>query len=268
MTRLGVDLSHFQDPKAPAGISWDVIGEKSTFAIVRGSYGCWPDPNAVPHTSAARIEAMQVGLYHFLCVGQPIQQQMDVFCAQAVACRIQGGQSDIMPALDIEDDGKNVVSPAWVPLIKQAADVLIAEFGGLIFYLTQRDFARLGKPAWILEHPQWPAYYHPGVDPVNVTSWPTPGGVKPAIRQYRVGPYKPGAAFVLGEQNSPLAIDHDIADAPLPVCTLTPTMPGALPPVGEAPPSHPELWSMRLAAGLQAGLDISHDSDSAEGMGV
>lgn len=238
--RYGIDVSHFQTPARPGGVPWSRISETSQFAIVRGSYGTWPDPSAELHTSAARIEAMQLGLYHFFCVRQSISAQMDVFCAQAFKCLI--GPGDILPALDVEDDGGNLVNPSWEPLIRQAVDVLVSVFGDAMIYITQRDWARLGSPGWVLELPMWVANY------TNAPKPATPGNVTPAIWQYRVGPYAQGAPFDPKQATSPNAIDHNCADAPLPVCLRAPSQPGKLPSPGFSPPSPQTLWMQRLDA--------------------
>lgn len=266
MTRIfGVDVSKFQSPNAPAGVSWDTIREKSSFVIVRMSYGTYADPQAVAHIRAARAKGFQVGGYHFFVASQPVTAQLDTFCAQAVRCGI--GKGDIVPALDIEDDGKNLVVPAWEPLVRHACDYLVAEFGSAMPYVTQRDWNRLGAPAWLLDFPLWTANY------TNAAKPATPGNRPCAIWQNRVGPYNPGAPFVASEAYLSNAIDQNVADSPLPLATTNPTMPSspAAPPID--PPSQPDVWKQRvdalnLAAGLEAGLDLSHDDESAEGMGV
>lgn len=253
--RFGIDVSHFQDPAAPAGVTWSHLSEKSSFVMVRATYGAWPDPAAVAHVRAARVEAFQIGLYHFFCVKQAIHDQLDHLCAQANACGI--GRGDILPALDVEDDGPNKVDPSWEPLLKEAADVLISEFGGVIIYITQAAWIALGRPQWMLEAPVflWVAHY------TNAPKPATPGNVVPAIWQNRVGLYNPGAPFVEKEALLPRAIDQDVADGPLPLATLTPAIRTDLPPIGPEPPSQSDLWSYRLGALLDAHLDLQGDRD-------
>ena len=258
--RYGIDVSRFQDPKAPAGVPWATLAKQSTFLIARLSYGGWADPNAAAHIQNARAEAMQVGGYHFLVTDQDVQRQLDVFCAQAVRCGI--GAGDILPALDIEDDGPRKITPAIEPLVRRACDILTAEFGGVITYITARDWARMGSPAWLLQLPQWTANYTNAPKPM------TPGNVVPAIWQNKVGPYGPGTPFVAKDAYLPNAIDHDVADAPLPLATLKPRAPGELPPVVvPAPPDHAEVWQARLntlTSSALASLDLRADHDAPD----
>jgi GH25 family lysozyme M1 (1,4-beta-N-acetylmuramidase) len=254
--RYGIDVSHFQNPAAPAGVSWEELGKRSTFAIVRATYGSSPDKRAADHVHAARIEAFQVGLYHFFVASQSVEQQLDVFCSQAVRCGI--GKGDILPALDVEDDGPRVVSPTMEPLLKRAADIMVSEFGGCLIYITQRDWHRLGKPAWVLDHPLWVAHYTNGPKPA------TPGNVAPAIWQYRVGPYAHGAPFVLKEASAPNALDHNIADRELPLCTSWPTAHDGTPHGADPDPDQSDIWAKRLAAIALEGLKDDGDDQATD----
>jgi hypothetical protein len=260
---FGIDVSHFQSPAAPAGVPWKQLRLKSSFVIVRASYGAWADPNAVAHIRAARAEGFTVGLYHFFVSTQAIAAQLDVFCAQAVKCGV--GNGDIVPALDLEDDGKNVLSKAMEPLARQACDTLSSEFGSAMPYITQAGWHALGAPAWLLELPLWVAHY------TNAPKPATPGNVPAAIWQNRVGLYAPGAPFNVKEAYLPNALDQDVCDVALPLATMSPSHPSVLPPAGPPPPPHPELWQQRLDALTVAaaeGLDLSHNDESAEGMGL
>jgi hypothetical protein len=262
--RYGIDVSQWQDPAAPAGYPWPLLSERASFSIARASYGTRPDARAQAHTQAARLEAMQVGLYHFFCVKQPIVAQLDVFCAVAVKCGI--GAGDILPALDVEDDGPNKVGPDWEPLVRQAVDLLSSEFGGAMLYLTQAAWIQMGRPAWMLEHPLWVAHYTNAPKPLS------PGDLRPAIWQNRVGPFNPGAPFVAREATRPNAIDHNVAVDALPLATMWPTMPRALPPIGpEQEWSPADLANARLFANLTTGLyerlDLNADKDADFGNG-
>lgn len=253
--RFGIDVSHFQNPTAPAGVAWQEIAKQSTFVIVRFSYGAWPDPNAVQHVAHGRSEAMQVGGYHFLVIDQPVPHQLDVFCDQAIKCGV--GAGDIVPALDIEDDGPRLITRAAEPIVRQACDRLIAEFGACATYITQRDWIRLGSPAWLLALAQWTANYTNAPKPL------TPGNVVPAIWQNRVGLYAPGAPFVAKDAYLPNAIDQDVADGLLPLATRAPRAPGQLPAVGPAPPPHTEVWQRRLDALTQSAYDEQNTGHSS-----
>lgn len=256
MTRLfGVDVSHYQDPAAPAGFTYKAMAARSSFAIVRATYGQSPDDRAPLHVANARKESFQVGLYHFFCLSQPVDKQMDVFLAQALKCGV--GRGDIVPALDCEDDGKSVLTRAAEPLIHQACDILSSEFGSCMPYLNQAGWIALGEPQWMLDLPLWVANYTNGPKPF----------LPAAIWQNRVGPYAPGAPFVLKEAYVPNAIDQDVCDAELPLASTSPTLPRIVIPVPAAHPSQPDLWQRRLDALTAVAyqeLDLRHDDESFE----
>lgn len=253
MTRiLGVDVSHFQAPAAPAGVPWSTIAQKCSFAIVRATYGHSPDSSAVAHVRNARAAGLQVGLYAFFRSTLSVTEQLDAFCAQALACGI--GKGDLAPALDIEDDLTVKLEPSWEPAARAFVDGLVSEFGEALVYLTQRDFARLGKPAWVLERPLWTAHYTTAAAPA------TPGNKPCAIWQRTVGPYNPDGP---GGAIKPLLLDQNVADGPLPLATTSPSHVVA-PVAPPAPDIHDDLRALRLlAAGLTDELDLSHDAESA-----
>jgi GH25 family lysozyme M1 (1,4-beta-N-acetylmuramidase) len=63
MPRLfGIDVSHYQSPTAPAGVSYADIAKQCGFVIVRATYGTWKDPSASAHVLRARDAGLQVGL--------------------------------------------------------------------------------------------------------------------------------------------------------------------------------------------------------------
>jgi hypothetical protein len=240
MTLYGVDVSHYQSTKAPGGAPWSLLAQTARFVIVRATYGTYRDPSAVEHVRAARAVGMQVGLYHFFRVGQPITDQVAAFCGQALACGYKVG--DICPALDIEDDPRVAeVSPSWDTAAQAMADGLAANFGDVLLYITQRDFGRLGKPDWVLSRPLWTAHYTGAPKPA------TPGNKPCAIWQCRVGPYVadgPGGAF------QPMVLDQNRADGPLPLATRVAGASGSTPPPPAGPEpdhSHEDLIAARLA---------------------
>lgn len=258
MTRItGVDVSHYQSTKAPGGVPWSLLAQTCGFVIVRATYGTYRDPSAVEHVRAARTVGMQVGLYHFFRVGQPVTDQVAAFCGQALACGYRVG--DIAPALDLEDDPKVAeVSPSWDTAAHAMADGLAANFGDVLLYITQRDFGRMGKPAWVLERPLWTAHYTGAPKPA------TPGNKPCAIWQHRVGPYQadgPGGAF------APMVLDQNRADGPLPLATRVAGASGSTPPRPAGPePDHSadDLRAARLNAVAVGGLDLNHDTESGE----
>lgn len=256
MTRqLGVDVSHFQDPHAPAGVPWSTIAQKSTFAIVRATYGTSLDPSAPAHIKNARAAGLKVGLYAFFRSTQPVAEQVDAFCAQAIACGI--GAGDIAPAIDIEDDLTAKLDPSWEPGASSFVDRLLGEFGEALVYLTQRDFSRLGKPAWVLDWPLWTAHY------TNASTPATPGNKPCAIWQRTVGPYNPDGP---GGAIKPMLLDQNVCDGPLPLAKMSPSQVVA-PIAPPAPSNHDELWQQRLDAltsDALASLDLRADHDAPE----
>lgn len=255
MSRLfGIDVSHFQDPSAPAGFTYKAMRAKSSFAIVRMTYGQSPDDRAPLHINNARKELYQVTGYHFLVLSQPIDKQLDVFLAQMIRCGL--GKGDIVPALDCEDDGKTVLTRAAEPLIHQACDILCSEFGSCMPYFNQAGWIALGEPKWMLDLPNWIACY---------TNAPKPF-LPATIWQNRVGPYAPGAPFITKDAYVPNAIDQDVCDCNLPLSSLDPSQPRSVVPVVSAHPDQGELWQRRLDAlttAAYSGLDLSHDAESA-----
>ncbi len=258
MTRLfGIDVSTFQDPAAPAGFTYKAMRALSSFAIIRANYGTSPDHRAPLHIANARKEGFQVGLYAFFVATQPVEAQMDVFLAQALKCGV--GKGDIVPALDCEDNGKDVLQPAYEPLIHRACDILSSEFGSAMPYITQVGWYKLGKPQWMLALPLWVAHYTNSPKPA------TPGGVPATIWQNRVGPYAPGAPFVTKEVYVPNAIDQDVCDVELPLATTSPSLPRIVIPVPAAPPAQQDLWQARLdamTADMLQSLDTDHSDES------
>lgn len=249
---LGIDVSHFQAPAAPAGVPWSTIAQKCSFAIVRATYGSAKDASAVEHVKRARAAGLKVGLYAFFRSTLSVSEQLDAFCAQALACGV--GKGDIAPALDIEDDLTAKLELAWEPLARTFVDGLLSEFGEAMVYITQRDFGRLGQPSWVLDRPLWTAHYTTAAKPA------TPGNKPCAIWQRAVGPYNPDGP---GGAIKPMLLDQNVADGPLPLATTSSSTVEA-PDVPPAPDNHDAIRAMRLAAGL----DLSHDAESAEGMGL
>lgn len=252
---FGIDVSHYQDPAAPAGFTYKAMRAKSSFAIVRMTYGKSPDDRSLPHITNARKEAYQVGGYHFLVLSQPIEAQLDVFLAQMIRCGV--GKGDIAPALDCEDDGKSVLTRAAEPLIHRACDILCSEFGTCLPYINQAGWIALGEPKWMLDLPLWIANYTNGPKPF----------LPAAIWQNRVGPYAPGAPFVRKEAYVPNAIDQDVCDGDLPLATLDPSHPRTVDPIPASHPDQGELWQRRLDAlttSAYQGLDLDHSQESGE----
>lgn len=243
MTRLlGCDVSHFQSTSAPAGVPWSTIAQKCSFAIIRATYGSSKDSSAVAHVKNARAAGLTVGLYHFFRSTQPVADQLDAFCSQAIACGV--GMGDIAPAIDVEDDLTAKLDPTWEWGISRFVDGLLAEFGEAMVYITQRDFGRLGKPAWVLDRPLWTAHYTTAPKPA------TPGNKPCAIWQRTVGPYNPDGP---GGAIKPMLLDQNVADGPLPLAKMSPSQvaPPLTPP---APDNHDDLRVLRAEAAAALAL--------------
>jgi len=247
----GVDLSKYQSTQAPGGVPWSLLAQTCEFAIIRATYGTYRDSATVAHVRAARAVGMRVGLYHFFRATQSVDEQLAAFCAQALMCGYRVG--DICPALDIEDDPKvSDVSPAWEQSARAMADGLVANFGEALIYITQRDFGRMGKPAWVLERPLWTAHYCSALKPA------TPGNKPCAIWQHRVGPYQADGA---GGVFKPMVLDQNRAFGPLPLATRVAGAAGSAPaPVANGAPEHSadDLHDARILAQLAL---AEHEAD-------
>jgi hypothetical protein len=167
----------------------------------------------------------------------------------AWSCKV--GSGDIIPALDIEDDLTAKLDPSWSEKASAVIDGLMIEFGDAMVYITQRDFGRLGKPAWVLDRPLWVAHY------TNAAAPATPGDKPFTIWQRRVGPFAPDG---LGGAIKPMLLDQNVCDVALPLALTNPTMPHQ-PVTAVAADDPSDRLAMRLANGLMDGLDLSHGAD-------
>jgi lysozyme len=268
--KYGIDVSHWQSTTAPGGVPWSLLKQSGCeFAMVRACYGTSRDDKAVEHVRNARAVGMAVGLYHFFRIAQPVTDQLAAFNAQALACGIRVG--DIAPACDVEDDGTKgpKIEPAWSDATEVFVSGLVANFGEAIVYITQRDFGRLGKPAWVLARPLWVAHYTGAAKPA------TPANADWAIWQHRVGPYVvngPGGAYAANgtpasaENGPPGPLDQNRAQR-LPQCTRVPGATGSMPPPASGPApdyAHQDLTAARwdaLTVALRDGLDLAGDRE-------
>lgn len=182
---FGLDLSHHQ---RSASVPWDELARVAKFAIVRLTYGTTRDREAAEHIRRARAVGLVVGAYHFFRPDQGTQEQLDAFRAAGTAADY-GHHNDIVPALDFEDDtAKRPITPADSPHAETLAHGLFMAFGVMpLVYITQRDWGRVGKPAWLLTHRLWVAHY---AKPSR-TEPATPDGRPWTMWQHRVGPIDP-----------------------------------------------------------------------------
>lgn len=208
MKPYGIDVSHHQ---APTALPWARFAERSSFCIVRGSYGTMKDRVTADHVRHARAVGLAVGLYHFFRPSQPVADQLAVFRAQLELARM--GAGDVIPTIDVEADPipkpGTAVSPAWQAGVRQFIDTMVAELGDCMVYITQREFGMLGKPAWLLERPLWIAHYTGAAKPA------TPGNKPWTIWQHRVGPYDPDGAG--GVEKAPNELDQNRLAGVLPL---------------------------------------------------
>ncbi len=207
----GIDVSVFQNPALPGGYTWSNLANAGCqFAIVRGSYGTEKDARSVAHVQAARGVKMHVGLYHFFRSIQNPHPQFEAFCEAAYDCGF--GAGDILPAVDIEQDGPKgePVNPQWCDPLEYVIESLASAFGGCLIYLSQAGFAQLGKPSFVLKHQLWVPYWVDSKAPALPV-----GATSCAIWQKRVGPWQLGGkGGFFGN-----VLDQDFVDGDLPLCT-------------------------------------------------
>lgn len=195
----GLDISHWQQPHQ---MPWDSFAKTSQFVIARGTYGTNRDRAVAEHVRRARGVGLRVGLYHFYRQVEPWKDQFEAFGEACDAAGIRPG--DIIPALDLEDDGQHrPISADWAPNAWQLCEAMVKRWGDCLVYITQRDFGRLGRPEWVLQRPLWVAHWTAAKQPA------TPGNAPWAVWQYRVGPYQAGG---VGGYHEPAKLDHNWAD--------------------------------------------------------
>ncbi len=207
MTRLhGIDLSHYQRDSL---VPWTAVQQTSQFAIVKASDGTRKDPACADHVKRCRGLGLAVGIYHFFRDPVDVDAQLAVFGEQAYAVGL--GAGDLLPCLDVEDYPGHKIGPHTSEPAEEWCERATNTWGGAIVYTSQRDWHRMGAPAWVLAYPLWIAHY-PGKE--------RPGPATPDHRpwriwQYRVGPYAPGAW--VNDFKAARAIDHNWAIDPLPL---------------------------------------------------
>lgn len=183
---FGVDVSHHQVPSA---LKWESMAEAGCkFAIVRLTYGTMRDRAAAEHIERARAAGLTIGAYHFFRPSQPVAEQYAAFREAGFAADY-GRVDDIVPVLDFEDDTeKRPLTPNDSPLAESFAKDLHVGFGvPCMVYVTQRDWGRAGKPAWVLRHSLWVAHY----SAPSRAQPASPDGKPWAIWQHRVGRFDP-----------------------------------------------------------------------------
>lgn len=201
----GCDVSVFQPPGL---VDWGA----QDFGIVRATYGKSPDKSTAEHIKRIRGSGKLVGLYHFFRADQPVDVQLAAYWQRSVDCSV--GIGDIVPAVDVEDFPGHKIGPDDVAALHAFCRDIRSMFGvDCLIYITQRDWHRLGKPAWVLNHPLWVAHY-PGYGSTSTLSKPaTPNGAPWRIWQCMVGPL----GKRLQKHDDPKAVDQNLAVSPLPL---------------------------------------------------
>lgn len=206
MTKFyGVDVSRYQ-----ANYDFDSMDPQPDFIIARASYGTKADPEYHDMQMTADVMGAHFGAYHAYHPQRDVAHQSEAFLNQLEA--LYGvSHRDLIPAIDVErypaDGGGYVeVDPSWEPKVRELHDRIVYQWGACMIYITQRDWRALGEPAWMLDEPLWVAHWTPRARPKS------PGGVKPAMWQYRVGPWSPGQVHVDADAGNADAIDHNMCD--------------------------------------------------------
>jgi lysozyme len=196
-----IDVSHHQPVgSVPFGrIANDrPTKDWQTACIVRAAYGAKPDRACVRHCQDATNAGFDhVGLYTFFRPTEPAERQARALYEQAD--RVDLGQApDLVPVIDVEDDGDRLPRPEWHPFLRDLLAAVRADFGVRpMIYSTKRVWRLLGSPAWLLEYPWWLAHYTSAPAPL------APAGADLRMWQHRVGPYggatAPGGVFGSGK---------------------------------------------------------------------
>jgi lysozyme len=204
----GIDVSHWQQP---ALVPWDTIAASSKFVIVKASDGIGRDQACAEHVRCARDVGLTVGLYHFFRDTLPVQSQLEVFGSVADACELAPG--DLLPCLDVEDYPGHAIGPHTSEPAEEWCESATNTWGSAVVYTSQRDWGRMGGPAWVLAYPLWIAHY-PGKE--------RPAPATPDHRPFRIWQYNGTAAYGPGQWkvHRPAqrnAIDMNWAIDPLPL---------------------------------------------------
>ncbi len=191
------------------------------FAFARATYGTVPDKLTVGHISRIRSAGIVPGCYHFFRPDQQNGAQLAAFQAVAEQCGL--GPGDLLPAIDCEAFPDQWIAgkpkrwaqpnPDWCLRLQDLLTAFTEAYGGAIVYITQADWAKLGKPTWLLDYPQWVAHW-PSIGATSPLTKPaTPGNVDWAIWQQMVGPLGRGVQ----DPDAPGAVDQDVGRLPLPL---------------------------------------------------
>ena len=179
--KYAVDVSVWQNPSI-----LELCREKVDAVFIRAAYGARPDNRTLAHVKIARTLGVPIGLYSFFRVVEDVSAQFEVLASQCEAAGI--GNGDIVPTLDVEDDGAaspllpNCSAPAATFMAK-----IVSTWGDGIVYTSEREWLMLGRPLWVLSRSQWIAHYTSAPTPM------TPNDLVPMAWQHLVGEFDPTA---------------------------------------------------------------------------
>jgi GH25 family lysozyme M1 (1,4-beta-N-acetylmuramidase) len=209
MTELkGCDVSQWQHP---ALVHWDRLD----FGIVRASCGSKLDTQVTGHCRAIEAAGKLLGCYHFFCATVPVQAQLLAF---KNAC--SGSKMTLIPWVDVEDYPGHQIGPADVKPLSDFVVSVLDWAGECGIYISQLNWHRLGKPAFVLQRPLWVPHWPAKGSRTRLTKPATPGNVKAQIWQCMVGPQPWGN---LQDNTNRGAVDQDVAFEPLPLLVVRPT---------------------------------------------
>lgn len=213
MIGYGIDVSSFQSSSII-----DACAGQVDFVICRAAYGTSQDKRVLDHAARVRAINAKLGLYSFFRDVQPVTDQWDVF--RRVADAVGYREGDVVPALDIERDpfpapGRDV-SPNWSDSAESFVELMVAEYGEALVYITQREFIQMGSPSWVLARPLWVAHY------TSAPKAASPGGIEPTIWQHRVAKFEKNGPGGYDKKNPTL--DQDRLLHPLPLIEAKPVL--------------------------------------------
>lgn len=179
-----IDVSHHQNPQT---LDWSGMRQAGCdVCIVRLTYGTKKDALAKEHVRLARAHGFAIGAYAFVRNVQNAASQAETFIEAAYDVDY-GRPEDVVMAVDVEDDTeKRPILPMHAPIFEEFTERMRDwKKTDPYCYITQRDWGRLGKPAWVLALPLFVAHY---ASPSRKEP-ATPNGMPWSIWQHRVGPF-------------------------------------------------------------------------------
>jgi GH25 family lysozyme M1 (1,4-beta-N-acetylmuramidase) len=212
---LIVDVSGYQPP---GRVPW--TDARITGAYVKLTEGTTKSSGASYHVPAITLAGKYFGAYHFFRPDDLPDEQFAIF--QEAAQAVNYGQSDWIPALDIErcvTRGKwTEVDKSWNSPLQALVELLVKNYDDVLLYIGWASFIQLGSPAWVLEHKLWVPYVSVDGQPPPASCRKTPGGKIEFMWQFMWGP-------LFGDvqaSTSPVGVDQS-------VCVVLPPAIGSRP---------------------------------------